>query len=149
MSTFEEDELVYHSWPPRQVGGQHGGTPRQGVLAVHVRTGIGAMCMDERSQLRNRERAVAMLRALVESGEPLTLSGSAAPETLEQLKSVAREMPVLTAASAQRADHDSLFIKFEQLERILNSVSEGNYQTNRKMREARQVVDLIRAQVLK
>lgn len=45
----------------KQLGGQHVGVSPSGVWATHVPTGLKAFCNCERSQLRNRNIAVAML----------------------------------------------------------------------------------------
>jgi protein subunit release factor A len=60
------DELQFQPWPPQTRGGQHVGVSF-GVLVIHVRTGIGVVCMNERSMLKNRETAVAMLTLLLET----------------------------------------------------------------------------------
>lgn len=61
-----DEEFELHAWPPRPIGGQHVGV-QSGVLALHKPTGIGIVERDERSQLRNRERAVARCRAVVQN----------------------------------------------------------------------------------
>ena len=48
-------------WPPRQVGGQHVGPGPSGVKITHNPSGLVAIAVDERSQHRNKQIAVAML----------------------------------------------------------------------------------------
>ena len=48
-------------------GGQHQNVTESGVRLVHLPTGIRAMAREERSQHRNRERALARLREKLEA----------------------------------------------------------------------------------
>ncbi len=48
-------------------GGQHQNVTESGVRIVHLPTGIRAVSRDERSQHRNRERALARLREKLEA----------------------------------------------------------------------------------
>jgi protein subunit release factor A len=52
---------------PDRRGGQHVAQACPGVLAIDDERGIGVLCMDERSQFRNRERALEMLKQLTET----------------------------------------------------------------------------------
>jgi protein subunit release factor A len=64
LQDAKDEDLEWHAWPPRPVGGQHVGGHRAGVLVVHKPTGIAAVSVDDQcSQLRNREQARAMLQA--------------------------------------------------------------------------------------
>lgn len=51
---------------PYKTGGQHVGLTHSGVLIVHQPTGLGVVSVSERSQYRNKERALIMLEILVE-----------------------------------------------------------------------------------
>lgn len=62
------DDVEWHAWPLRSQGGQHVGAPA-GVMAHHVPTGIAVVSHDQRSQMRNKEAAMAKLRSLVSSGD--------------------------------------------------------------------------------
>jgi hypothetical protein len=64
MQDANDEDLEWHSWPPRPVGGQQVGGHRAGVLVIHKPTGIAAVAVDgQRSQLRNRDQARAVLQA--------------------------------------------------------------------------------------
>lgn len=60
------EDLEISIYPPYKVGGQHVGLTHSSVLVVHVPTGLGVVSVSERSQFRNRERALVMLEILVE-----------------------------------------------------------------------------------
>lgn len=68
--SFDDDELHFMTGcevtHPNQLGGQHVAMRCCGVRVMHVREGIAVTVTTERSQYKNRERAVAMLRSLVE-----------------------------------------------------------------------------------
>lgn len=73
-----DDDIEWHAWP-RQQGGQQT-TPSPGVIAIHKPTGTAAACKDERSQLRNKQRAVTALRVLLTAPDRGT--GGDTPGTL-------------------------------------------------------------------
>ena len=60
------EDLEISTYPPYKTGGQHVGLTHSGVLVVHVPTGLGVVSVSERSQYRNKERALVMLEILVE-----------------------------------------------------------------------------------
>ena len=65
---LKPEDLEISTYPPYKTGGQHVGLTHSGVLVVHVPTGLGVVSISERSQYRNRERALVMLEILVELG---------------------------------------------------------------------------------
>lgn len=65
---LKPQDLEISTYPPHKTktGGQHVGLTHSGVLVVHVPTGLGVVSVSERSQYRNRERAMIMLEFLIE-----------------------------------------------------------------------------------
>lgn len=59
-------DVEYHAWPIVPRGGQHVGVST-GVIVIHRPTGVAVIRDDERSQMRNREAAIAELRRLVQA----------------------------------------------------------------------------------
>lgn len=59
-------DLTVKHYPERGVGGQQVGTSSSGVFIIHNPSGIGVMCNTERSQYKNKEKAIAMLEILLE-----------------------------------------------------------------------------------
>lgn len=66
---LKPEDLAISTYPPYKTGGQHVGLTHSGVLIVHISTGLGVVSVTERSQYRNKERALTMLEILVELEE--------------------------------------------------------------------------------
>lgn len=58
-----EQEYTYEPYPPRNAGGQHVGKLEVGMKVTHLPSGLVAICNTERSQLKNRDIAIAMIKA--------------------------------------------------------------------------------------
>lgn len=59
------DDIQISTWPPYGTGGQHAGSPRIAVIAWHHESGLGVVVGEERSQFKNKARAVRLLRRLL------------------------------------------------------------------------------------
>lgn len=63
---LKPEDLEISTYPPYKTGGQHVGLTHSGVFIVHHPTGLGVVSVSERSQYRNKERALVMLEILIE-----------------------------------------------------------------------------------
>jgi protein subunit release factor A len=60
------EDLKIETYPIIPKGGQHVGKISTGVQVTHIPSGLVAICSIERSQMKNRDVAIAMIEAGLE-----------------------------------------------------------------------------------
>ena len=72
LSEFDEKQIRFESIKSRGKGGQNINKVETGIRATYIPTGETVVCMEERTQLINKHRAVEMLRAKLDEANANT-----------------------------------------------------------------------------
>lgn len=118
---IEPEELKVDTFRASGHGGQHLQKTDSAVRITHLPSGIVIQCQDERSQLRNREKAMKVLRAklydLKKSEQKMAIS----QERKQQIGKAARAEKIRTYNFLQNRISDHRFgVSVFELEEILN-----------------------------
>ncbi len=118
---INSDDLKMEFFHSRGAGGQNVNKVTTAVRITHLPTGIVAACQDERSQIRNRMKAMAVLRARLLDQEQRKQSESIDKERRMQVGSGQRAEKIRTYNFPQnRVTDHRINLSFHNLQQILD-----------------------------
>ena len=94
--TINESDLRIETMRAQGAGGQHVNKTESAIRLTHIPTGIVVMMQEERSQHRNRQKAMALLQARVSDLENQRLDAERAKERKDQIGSGDRSQRIRT-----------------------------------------------------
>jgi len=120
---IDPGDLKIDTYRASGAGGQHVNKTDSAVRITHQPTGIVVACQDERSQTRNKEKALRILKAKILDHEQQQQHAGEAEERRRQIGSGERSEKIRTYNYPQRrvTDHRGPFTVYR-----LEEVLEGN-----------------------
>lgn len=140
--TIEQKDLRVDVYRAGGAGGQHINTTDSAVRMVHIPTGIVVTCQDERSQIKNREKAMKLLKSRILEHEIAKKNSEEAAARKLQVGSGDRSERIRTYNYPQNRVTDHRIKESVNLDRFLTGDIEGMieaiiaYDQTERLREA-------------
>lgn len=117
----EEKDLRVDTYRSSGAGGQHVNTTDSAVRLTHIPTGIVVYCQEERSQHKNKDKAMRLLKAKIAEGEQQKKQEAMASNRAQQVGSGDRSERIRTYNFSQNriTDHRINLTKYN-LDRVMD-----------------------------
>lgn len=121
-TVISDDDLIIQTSKSSGAGGQHINKTESAVKIIHKPTGIFAECQDERSQTKNKEKALQLLE------KKITQKSKEKVEKMEknQRNEIKNKLFSSTPSIVFDFDANKVYLKSEKKEYKLKEILEGN-----------------------
>ncbi len=123
--SVDEDDLMIQTTRSSGAGGQHINKTDSAVRITHVPTGIVVECQEERSQTKNKEKALARLKEKIAQINQKKIQNNEE----NQRKIIKNKLFGTTATAIFDFDENKIIMPMNKLEYKIKEIETGNFET--------------------